>query len=73
FSSSCCFEAKFFVEGNCWLIGSRKRYYQDNQEDALILWLGGIHKPEFQKILTNWKTNVSKRLQKSSWELTVNS
>ncbi|MEL7241135.1 MAG: ribosomal protein S18-alanine N-acetyltransferase [Cyanobacteria bacterium J06643_5] len=53
--------------------GRRKRYYQDNQEDALILWLGGIHKPEFQKILTNWKTNVSKRLQKSSWELTVNS
>ena len=53
--------------------GRRRRYYQDNGEDALILWLGGIHKPEFQEILANWESSVSQSLQKSNWELTVNS
>lgn len=24
------------------IAGTRKKYYQDNQEDALILWLGGL-------------------------------
>jgi len=51
--------------------GRRKRYYQDNGEDALILWLGGIHKPEFQEILVKWESIVSKGLQKSNWELTI--
>ncbi len=31
--------------------GKRRRYYQDNGEDALILWLGGIHKPDFPETL----------------------
>ncbi|MDY6897249.1 MAG: ribosomal protein S18-alanine N-acetyltransferase [Cyanobacteriota bacterium] len=53
--------------------GRRRRYYKDNQEDALILWLGGIHKPEFQAILADWETSVNQSLQKSHWELTVNS
>lgn len=53
--------------------GRRKRYYKDNQEDALILWLGGIHKPEFQEILAEWDINVRRGLKKSHWELTVNS
>ena len=34
--------------------GRRPKYYQDNGEDALILWLNGIHKPEFQANLTQW-------------------
>ncbi|BAY85611.1 ribosomal-protein-alanine acetyltransferase [Calothrix parasitica NIES-267] len=53
--------------------GKRRRYYQDNGEDALILWLGGIDKPEFQEILTQWESSVFQGLQKSRWELTVNS
>ncbi|MEA5599406.1 ribosomal protein S18-alanine N-acetyltransferase [Rivularia sp. UHCC 0363] len=31
--------------------GKRRRYYQDNGEDALILWLGGIQKPDFPETL----------------------
>jgi [ribosomal protein S18]-alanine N-acetyltransferase len=27
--------------------GRRRRYYTDNNEDALILWLGGIQNPKF--------------------------
>ncbi len=49
--------------------GRRKRYYKDNGEDALILWLGGIHKPDFPKTLAHWHRNVSEGLRKSDWKL----
>ncbi len=29
------------------IAGTRRRYYKDNDEDALILWLGGIQDPKF--------------------------
>lgn len=45
--------------------GRRRRYYQDNGEDALILWLGGIHKPDFAETLANWDVNVCLGLDKS--------
>lgn len=48
--------------------GRRKRYYKDN-EDALILWLGGIHKPEFSSTITNWDSYVREGLRKSNWKL----
>ena len=47
--------------------GTRRRYYQDNGEDALILWLGGIHKPEFSETLAKWESLVAKSLRKSGW------
>ncbi|WP_414620930.1 ribosomal protein S18-alanine N-acetyltransferase [Calothrix sp. CCY 0018] len=53
--------------------GTRRRYYQDNGEDALILWLGGIHKPEFSETLTNWESIVLQGLRKSGWQLAVTS
>ena len=49
--------------------GRRKRYYQDNGEDALILWLGGIHQPDFQKNLDIWYDLVCQGLSKSCWQL----
>lgn len=49
--------------------GRRRRYYQNNGEDALILWLGGIHKPEFRETLANCYGNVSLHLSKSCWQL----
>lgn len=49
--------------------GRRRRYYNDNGEDALILWLGGIHQPEFPETLANWHSNVREGLRKSYWEL----
>ena len=53
--------------------GRRRRYYQDNGEDALILWLGGIHQPDFSETLASWDDFVRQGLAKSGWELTVNS
>jgi ribosomal-protein-alanine N-acetyltransferase len=47
--------------------GRRRRYYKDNDEDALILWLGGIHKPEFEETLAHWHNFVREGLIKSCW------
>lgn len=33
-------------------LGLRKKYYQDNSEDALVLWTESILDPEFEKLLT---------------------
>jgi [ribosomal protein S18]-alanine N-acetyltransferase len=45
--------------------GRRRRYYQDNGEDALIFWLGDLQHPKFQSTLHSWETMVSDRLSKS--------
>ncbi len=49
--------------------GRRRRYYQDKGEDALILWLGGIHQPNFSETLALWYRNVCEDLSKSFWQL----
>jgi [ribosomal protein S18]-alanine N-acetyltransferase len=51
--------------------GRRRRYYQDNDEDALILWLSGLQSPQIQENLTNWQQNMTQRLLKSGMWLTV--
>ncbi len=43
------------------IAGKRPKYYQNN-EDALILWLSGIHKPEFQASLTQWYGMICDRI-----------
>ncbi len=52
--------------------GRRRRYYQDNDEDALILWLPDLQHPKFQATLDQWYSIVSDRLDKSSWDLLFN-
>ncbi len=42
--------------------GKRPGYYQDNGEDALILWLSGIHQPQFQTTLVQWYNMICDRL-----------
>jgi ribosomal-protein-alanine N-acetyltransferase len=49
--------------------GRRKRYYQDTGEDALILWRGGLHHPEFVQALDEWRSQAEQRLQASGWQL----
>jgi [ribosomal protein S18]-alanine N-acetyltransferase len=49
--------------------GRRRRYYKDNDEDALILWLGGMQLPEFQDALHNLHALISDRLNNFSWDL----
>ncbi|MFM6039619.1 MAG: ribosomal protein S18-alanine N-acetyltransferase [Sphaerospermopsis kisseleviana] len=50
--------------------GKRPRYYQDNNEDALILWTSNLQQPSFLKNLDDWEVMISDRLAKSSWSLT---
>ncbi|MHC0064014.1 ribosomal protein S18-alanine N-acetyltransferase [Nostoc sp. UIC 10890] len=49
--------------------GRRRRYYQDNDEDALILWLPDLQRPKFQATLDQWHSMISDRLDKSFWHL----
>ncbi|WP_088240956.1 ribosomal protein S18-alanine N-acetyltransferase [Calothrix rhizosoleniae] len=42
--------------------GKRPNYYQDNGEDALILWLSGMQQPQFQTTLAQWYTMICDRL-----------
>lgn len=49
--------------------GRRRGYYQDNGEDALILWLSGLQDPKFTETLAQWHTIISDRLNKSSCHL----
>jgi [ribosomal protein S18]-alanine N-acetyltransferase len=49
--------------------GRRKRYYQDNGEDALILWRRGLQHPEFSKTLQQWRRTAIDRLQQSKWKM----
>jgi ribosomal-protein-alanine N-acetyltransferase len=52
--------------------GQRRRYYKDNDEDALILWLGNIQYPEFQDTLEKLRIKISDRLNQYCWSI-VNS
>ncbi|MGF1494977.1 MAG: ribosomal protein S18-alanine N-acetyltransferase [Microcoleaceae cyanobacterium] len=47
------------------LAGRRKRYYQNPQEDALILWRNDLHHPEFDTILANWLQQIRDRLSQA--------
>ncbi|MCP2731444.1 ribosomal protein S18-alanine N-acetyltransferase [Symplocastrum sp. BBK-W-15] len=53
-----------FTEAGC-----RRKYYQDTGEDALILWRGGISKPEFEETLSNCFQEVEHRLARWGWKL----
>lgn len=49
--------------------GRRPKYYPDTQEDALILWLGGLHQPDFPQRLADWDQQVRERLIQQGWSL----
>ncbi|TAE60708.1 MAG: ribosomal-protein-alanine N-acetyltransferase [Nostocales cyanobacterium] len=49
--------------------GKRPRYYKDNDEDALILWLSDLQYPKFEQTLDNWYKMVGDRLARSAWTL----
>ncbi|MBN1368154.1 MAG: ribosomal protein S18-alanine N-acetyltransferase [Dehalococcoidales bacterium] len=43
------------------VVGSRKRYYTDNHEDALIMTNNNIKSPDFQMTLNRFKMNLMQR------------
>jgi ribosomal-protein-alanine N-acetyltransferase len=42
--------------------GIRRRYYSDNNEDALIMWSDRLESPTFQKLYSELRADLSQRL-----------
>lgn len=42
--------------------GTRRRYYSDNNEDALIMWSDWLGSPEFQSLYHTLRTQLDERL-----------
>ncbi len=51
--------------------GTRRRYYQDTGEDALVLWRSGLQSEEFRHTLANWRQDAGDRLQRFGWHLKI--
>jgi ribosomal-protein-alanine N-acetyltransferase len=50
--------------------GRRKQYYQDTGEDAAVLWLNGLEKPDFVKQLLVWQSLSKSYLYSLGWQFT---
>ncbi|MDB9538511.1 ribosomal protein S18-alanine N-acetyltransferase [Anabaenopsis tanganyikae CS-531] len=50
------------------IAGRRRGYYQDNGEDAKVLWLSDLQSPQAET-LENWHTTVVYGLRKSFWQM----
>ncbi|MCL4369721.1 MAG: ribosomal protein S18-alanine N-acetyltransferase [Chloroflexi bacterium] len=52
--------------------GIRRRYYSDNNEDALIMWSPPLNTPEYQRLMDDFEAALAKRLNgsmlKSAWD-----
>ena len=48
-------------------VGNRKRYYQNPDEDALILWRKGLKQSEFSGRLHMWWSQAGDRLHRAGW------
>ena len=44
------------------IAGKRRNYYKQTGEDAFVLWLSGLDKPDFEKQLNHWQRYISDRL-----------
>lgn len=49
------------------VVGTRKEYYENDGEDALVLWCKGVHKPEFKDKLALQKGAIKDKLQEKGW------
>ncbi|MEM1173102.1 MAG: ribosomal protein S18-alanine N-acetyltransferase [Cyanobacteria bacterium P01_H01_bin.35] len=50
-------------------VGRRRGYYQQTGEDALILWRGHLHEPEFEQTLLEWYREVVDRIHDHDYEV----
>jgi [ribosomal protein S18]-alanine N-acetyltransferase len=48
--------------------GTRRRYYTDNNEDALIMWTGNITTPAYQARLKQLRATLAERLKRQENE-----
>ncbi len=49
--------------------GRRRCYYQDTNEDAVIMWRPGLQSPEFGQNLALWQGESGQRLASAGWRL----
>ncbi|MFB8790947.1 MAG: ribosomal protein S18-alanine N-acetyltransferase [Potamolinea sp.] len=49
--------------------GRRRRYYQDTGEDALILWLRGLQKGEFEANMAKFAPKIAHNITLSGWQM----
>ncbi len=49
------------------IVGKRKKYYQATGDDALILWLKDLQKPNFQLNLAQYQQKTDKRLREHQY------
>ncbi len=52
-------------------VGQRKRYYQNPEENALILWRKGLKQSEFPDQLRRWWQQAGDRLHRAGWQATI--
>ncbi len=52
--------------------GRRKGYYPKTGEDALILWRGDLHLPQFKEELLTWQLNIKDKLIVHHWSVDFN-
>ncbi|NCJ05681.1 ribosomal protein S18-alanine N-acetyltransferase [Synechococcales cyanobacterium C] len=50
-------------------VGQRPHYYQNPDEDALILWCRGLQRPAFGQQLRAWQAASQQRLGQGGWHL----
>jgi ribosomal-protein-alanine acetyltransferase len=50
-------------------LGTRRRYYQDNDEDALVLWAENIRSPEYKKNIRNRYQELAAKMQVSDMRI----
>lgn len=50
-------------------VGTRKAYYSNNNEDALVLWCKRVNTPEFEQKLNIRQTEINHRLSDRGWQL----
>ncbi|MDJ0686992.1 MAG: ribosomal protein S18-alanine N-acetyltransferase [Xenococcaceae cyanobacterium MO_188.B32] len=51
------------------IAGKRKNYYPTTGEDALVLWLKGLDRPELSKKLVGWQEQINRQLSHYSWQI----
>lgn len=53
------------------IAGRRRGYYEDTNEDALILWISLLQHPDFHTTLASWYKQASDRLAAFGWDLKI--
>ncbi len=43
-------------------VGRRKKYYQDTNDDAIIMWRGGLQHPHFPQQLEQWQSKIRTKI-----------